>query len=156
MKIQSVFLIASLSIAMIACSGNEDEIDTQLPVIDMDFAEAFPKQCDVLERGETYEFTARFIDNFELGSYSLDIHHNFDQHTHSTEVNDCTMDPVKTPVNPWLIIEGFPIPSGQKEYLVTQVLEVPEDIDPGDYHFMIKLTDKEGWQTIRGISIKVN
>nr|WP_244939634.1 DUF4625 domain-containing protein [Arcticibacter tournemirensis] len=32
---------------------------------------------------------------------------------------------------------------------------MPADADPGDYHFMIKLTDKEGWQTIKGLSIKL-
>nr|WP_229206214.1 DUF4625 domain-containing protein [Dyadobacter fermentans] len=41
-------------------------------------------------------------------------------------------------------------------HVANQQIDVPADIDPGDYHFMIRLTDKEGWQTIRGISIKIN
>jgi len=138
-----------------SCSDNEDEIDTQPPVIDMSISDAFPTQCAVLQRGKSYDFVALFTDNFALGSYSLDIHHNFDHHTHSTEVNDCEMAPVKAPVNPWLVIEGFPLPSGEKSYRTKLKLQVPEDIDTGDYHFLIKLTDKEGWQTISGISIKV-
>jgi hypothetical protein len=32
---------------------------------------------------------------------------------------------------------------------------VPEDVDTGDYHFLIKVTDKEGWQAIRGLSIDI-
>lgn len=28
-------------------------------------------------------------------------------------------------------------------------------IDAGDYHFMIRVTDKEGWQTMKGLSLKI-
>ena len=35
-------------------------------------------------------------------------------------------------------------------------IKVPENVDSGDYHFMILLTDEEGWQTIKGLSIKIN
>jgi len=94
-------------------------------------------------------------DNMHLGSYSLDVHHNFDHHTHSTEVSDCITDPVKKPVNPFLLIKSFDIPENQKTYTATQKIEVPAGIDPGDYHFMIRLTDNERWQTIRGISNRI-
>lgn len=100
-------------------------------------------------------FRAKFTDNTALGSYSLDIHHNFDHHTHSTEVNNCTADPIKKPVNPLLYINSVTIPDGQKSYEAVQEITIPTDIDPGDYHFMIRLTDKEGWQTIKGLSIKI-
>jgi hypothetical protein len=32
---------------------------------------------------------------------------------------------------------------------------VPAGVDDGDYHFMIRLTDEEGWQSIKGISVKL-
>lgn len=94
-------------------------------------------------------------DNMELGSVSVDIHHNFDQHTHSTEVDDCGLDNKKTPVNPLLLIRSIAIPSGNKTYTVILEVDIPTDVDPGDYHFMIRATDKEGWQTIKGLSIKI-
>jgi len=144
-----------LVVGFTSCQSKEDEIDTQPPVIDMAFADAFPQQCEVLQRGETYSIVALFTDNFQLGSYSLDIHHNFDHHTHSTDVIECERQPSKIPVNPWLIIEGHEIPSGQRHYQVSLPLSVPTDVDTGDYHLMIKLTDKEGWQTIKGISISI-
>lgn len=139
-----------------ACQGNEDEVDTQAPTIDMAFDGAFPQQCEILQRGETYTIQALFADNFELGSYSIDVHHNFDHHTHSTDVTECTREPVKAPVNPWLLIEGHEIPAGQKSHHMTFPLSVPADVDTGHYHLMIKLTDKAGWQTIKGIAIKVH
>lgn len=144
------------AIVFSACQSNEDEVDTQAPTIDMAFDGAFPHQCEILQRGETYSIEVLFTDNFELGSYSLDIHHNFDHHTHSTDVTECEREPAKIPVNPWLLIEGHEIPGGQKSHRISHPLSVPADVDPGHYHLMIKLTDKAGWQTIKGISIKVN
>jgi hypothetical protein len=99
-------------------------------------------------------------DNVELGSYSLEIHHNFDQHAHSTEVEVCVMDPKKTPVNPFQTIRDFEIPAGITDYTVDQVIILPASdgegpFDPGDYHFFISLTDREGWSMQKGISIKI-
>ncbi|GGF39995.1 DUF4625 domain-containing protein [Echinicola rosea] len=135
--------------------------DDEKPVIDTEYPEiivtesSFPLQCSVLERGSTVQFNATFRDNVELGGFSVDIHHNFDHHTHSTEVNDCDVDPIKSPVEPMLFIQTYTIPSGLQEYEGTAEIDIPADIDPGDYHFMIRVTDKEGWQTIQGLSIKI-
>ncbi|SHL76196.1 DUF4625 domain-containing protein [Flavobacterium saccharophilum] len=144
----TTFILAS-------CDSDKNEIDTEYPVIDISAANAFPIQCSQVTRGQKITFRAKFTDNTQLGSYSLDIHHNFDHHTHSTEVNNCISDPIKKPVNPMLYINSVTIPTGQKNYEATQEIAIPADVDPGDYHFMIRLTDKEGWQTIKGLSIKV-
>lgn len=101
-------------------------------------------------------FRARLTDNKELGSLSIDIHHNFDHHTHSTEVESCIMDPVKAPVKPLLLLKNFPITPGLTTLDTQEEIIIPADIDAGDYHFLIRLTDKEGWQTIKGLSIKIN
>ena len=145
-----------LSIFAAGCKKDEQSIDTEYPVIDLSIANAFPQQCATVSRGQKFTFKARFTDNAELGSYSIDIHHNFDNHSHSTEVSDCSAVVVKTPVKPFVLINTFQIPTGQQTFEATNEITVPADIDPGDYHFLIKLTDKEGWQTIKGISIKIN
>lgn len=144
-------------LAMIsACKkDNNEAIDTEYPEINVTAANAFPKQCSTIKRGEKFMFRAQLSDNTQLGSVSVDIHHNFDHHTHSTEVESCSMDPKKTPVKPFLLIQAYPIPAGLKTYEVQQEITVPSDIDAGDYHFMIRVTDKEGWQTIKGLSIKI-
>jgi hypothetical protein len=149
----SLLITASFS----ACKkDNQATIDTEYPVIDVTATTAFPKQCSTVKRGEKFTFRAQLSDNSQLGSISLDIHHNFDHHTHSTEVESCNMDTKKTPVKPFLMIQSYSIPTGSKSYEVQQEITVPSDIDPGDYHFMIRLTDKEGWQTIKGLSIKIS
>lgn len=142
-------------VMLLSNCSKSSEADTEYPVIDISSAQAFPKQCSTIERGKKLSFKARFSDNLALGSYSLDIHHNFDHHSHSTEISNCEFEAVKSPVKPFLFIKDYSIPEGQTSYEATAEIEIPADADPGDYHFMIKLTDKEGWQTIKGLSIKL-
>ena len=148
-------LAAILALTVASCKKDKEEIDTTYPTINIEAANAFPKQCSVVKRGEKFIFKADFSDNVELGAVSVDIHHNFDQHSHSTEVAACNMDAKKTPVNPLKFIKDFSIPTGQKNYQISQEIEIPANIDAGDYHFLIRLTDKSGWQTIKGLSIKI-
>ena len=145
-------------IGLTACSNNE--IDEQKPVIDLSMDGAFPLNCDTLYLGETFTWKVRFSDNVELGSFSLEIHQNFDHHAHSTEVSECELGPKKDPVNPYLFIQEFEIPEGSKEYIVHLPISLPlsdgeGELDKGDYHFFISLTDREGWSAQKGISIKI-
>lgn len=152
--LKSTLFFLVLSAFFTACSSDNDAVDKEYPVI-VSNADAFPIQCSQVTRGQKFTFRASFSDNAALGSYSLDIHHNFDHHTHSTEVSDCETDPIKKPVKPMLYINSVTIPDGLKNYEAVQEITIPEDVDPGDYHFMIRLTDKEGWQTLKGLSIKI-
>ncbi|MET0574047.1 MAG: DUF4625 domain-containing protein [Pedobacter agri] len=148
--------LCALSVLLLSnCKKETEEIDTTYPEI-ISSATSFPQQCSVIKRGETFTFKTQVSDNVELGSMSIDIHHNFDHHSHSTEVNSCNMEAIKTPVKPFLLIREVSIPAGQRNYEATASVNVPADIDPGDYHFLIRVTDKAGWQTIKGISIKIN
>ena len=91
----------------------------------------------------------------ELGSFNIEIHNNFDHHTHSTSAADCPLDEKKNAVNPWVYNESFDIPAGQKEYASAVDIKIPDNIDTGDYHFMLRLTDKVGWQELKAVSIKI-
>ncbi len=134
-------------------SCEEEDVDREKPTIDLSIEDAFPVNCDTLYFGESFVFKALFSDNAELGSiraYSIDIHNNFDHHSHSNEVTECSLDPVKEPVNPWLFIENFDIPAGLDVFETNQSISIPATndkglYDVGDYHFFISLTDKEGW-----------
>lgn len=141
---------------LVACGGNDPEVDTTYPEVDMKFSEAFPAACQVLERGQTYTFKMRFTDNQELGSYSLDIHNNFNHHTHNTdETEHCDEEPIKTAVNAFTYIRDYAIPTGTREYMATATVSVPNDVDTGDYHLSIKLTDQAGWATFHRMGIKI-
>jgi hypothetical protein len=160
LKLLSIIIVLSFFLG--SCE-KEEEIDTEKPVIDLSIQNAFPVNCDTLYFGESFDFKALFSDNVELGSikaFSIDIHNNFDHHSHSTEVIECNLDPVKEPVNPYLFIESFDIPSGLSEYNPNLSITLPSGngngaYDDGDYHFFISLTDKEGWSTQKGLSIKI-
>jgi hypothetical protein len=152
-KMLGLLLVVVISIS--ACKKDKDTIDETYPTIDIGIENAFPKQCSELKRGEKFIFRANFNDNVELGAVSVDVHHNFDHHSHSTEVNECNLEAKKVAVKPFLLIKEFSIPAGLSNYQIKQEIDVPADIDPGDYHFLIRLIDKSGWQTIKGLSIKI-
>ncbi|MCD8539492.1 MAG: DUF4625 domain-containing protein [Leadbetterella sp.] len=135
------------------CGSDAPEIDDIYPTISTQGL--FPQPCTVLERGKTHTFTVTFSDNIELGSFNFDIHHNFNHHSHSTSVEECQEDPVKDPVKPFTLIRDFTIPGGLKSYTASVPVAVPADVDEGDYHFRVDVTDKTGWQTIKTMSIKI-
>ncbi len=154
-----IFIIISLIVFLNSCRDTE-ETDNQKPLISTDIQDAFPLNCDTLYFGETFNFKILFTDNIELGSFSIDIHNNFDHHSHSTEIGECNPAPVKTPVNPFLIIQDYDIPEGLKQYETNLEISIPSGnengvFDEGDYHFFISLTDKSGWSEQKGLSIKI-
>lgn len=139
---------------LLTCSKEENH-DMEKPVIDMSGSAASPSTCDIVYKGESFSFIAVFRDNKELGNYNIEIHNNFDHHTHSTEDEHCDPDEIKTPVNPFIYNKDFQIPGGLVVYEAEQTIFVPEDVDTGDYHFMIRLTDKSGWQQLKSVDIKI-
>jgi hypothetical protein len=150
-----ILALLTITIFLTVYSCTKEEIDDVKPTIDSGFDGAYPGPCDTLRKGKEAIFTIKFTDNIELGSYSIDIHNNFDQHSHSTSVESCQLNSKKKAIKPWTYIKSYQIPEGLKEFTATGNILVPADIDPGDYHFLYKLTDKSGWQTINGFSIKV-
>jgi len=149
-----------LSLLLWSCKKTDSETDTQKPVISIAFAEANPIQCDTAYFGDTLWIHLDFGDNVELGSYNIDMHHNFDHHSHSTQVQSCELAPIKNAVNPLVYISSFSIPNGLKQYRTHQAIVIPSQkngvpYDEGDYHFFVSLTDAEGWSAQLGLSIKL-
>ena len=151
--IYSIMLLCALS----ACSGSDDEEqkDMQQPVISEQGITANPIDCQQYHRGDVIPFHYIMTDDQELGAYNIEIHNNFDHHTHSTTATECPMDAQKDPKNPWVYNRDFSIPSGQRTYDARHDIQIPTDIDPGDYHFMIRLTDRAGWQQLHAVAIKI-
>ena len=150
-KIHYALLLCAL---MGACSSPSDK-DVSRPQILPQGDYASPLNCQQFERGSTLPFAYVFRDDVELGSFNMEIHNNFDHHSHSTEADECRQDPVKTPVDPWVFNRDYPIPSGKTRYEATMSIPVPEHIDTGEYHFMIRVTDTSGWQELKTISIRI-
>jgi hypothetical protein len=155
MKNQIFFILFLLLHMLLYESCSKTDKDDIYPVIDMTATGDFPKDCDTAYIGESFIFHARFSDNKELGAFSIDIHQNFDHHTHSSSITECSLDPIQTPVNPLIFIREYSIPEGSASYLAGESISIPAGVDQGDYHMMVRLTDREGWQTLKGISIKI-
>ena len=89
-----------------------------------------------------------------MGNFNLEVHSNHDHHTHSTSATECPLDEHSTPEHPWVYNQDYAIPAGLRDYVATADIPIPPDITPGDYHFMIRLTDRGGWQELRSVAIK--
>lgn len=157
MKKRSFFYRTTLCVGALslffACSS--DDRDMEKPSIDMSGANAFPSTCDVVYRGESFTLKALFTDNDALGNYNIDVHENFDNHSHSTDNVHCEHDGIKKPENPFHFNQDFGIPEGSSSFSAENTIAIPDDVDTGDYHLSIRVTDKSGWQQIKAIGIKV-
>lgn len=159
--------VALLAGSLTACGGNDDKPvvkDTTMPTITAEGITASPLNCDQYKRGQTIYFRYVLKDNVELGNYMINIHHNFDHHTHSTEKETCALDPeVKKGTaeykakekNAWNLNLERTVPAGQKMFLVKEDIPIPATIEPGDYHCVIYFLDAAGNQEHKSFSIKI-
>lgn len=144
------FLLAGL---LCACGTDDSALDNTPPTLLSEGT--FPEPCAVLERGKTHTFVVKMEDNHALGSFNLDIHHNFDQHSHGSSAETCAEDAPKQAVKPYVLIYTQKIPEGNTAYTATVPVQIPADVDAGDYHLRIDVTDQTGWQSQKRMSIKL-
>lgn len=158
MKISLKFLLPSLVplFFITACSSDDNTgIDEEKPTISVNYSDGFPQSCAELVKGQTYNFRAWVTDNVALASYSLDIHENFDHHTHDDHETPCDPEPGKKAANPMIFMENYAIENGPTSYEIIIPVTIPNDIDAGDYHCQYAVTDQTGWQSRTSIDIKI-
>ncbi len=152
---QRVYLIL-FSVFFITCSSDDDNDKDEIkPEITVNYDGGFPQSCVQLKRGETYTFKAMVTDNVALAAYSLDIHNNFDHHTHDDQGVTCEQDPKKEAVNPMIFMENYSLEEELTSYEINIEITIPNDVDTGDYHCAYSVTDKTGWQSKTSIDIKI-
>ena len=155
-NMKKYFLSLSLLCALCACSSSDENTkDMTYPVINTTDIVAIPTDCDVFKPGDVIPVSFLFTDDTELGSYNIEIHNNFDHHTHSTSSVECSMEEGKKPVKPWVFNQDYTIPAGMQSFNARHDITIPADIDTGDYHFMVRLTDRAGWQQLHAVAIKI-
>lgn len=148
----------SLLCALCACSSSDDndERDMTQPVISEQGIVAAPLECDVYSPGDVIPFNYVFTDNVELGNYNIEIHNNFDHHTHSGSAVTCELEPKKEAgAKAWVFNQDYAIPVDQRTFTARVDIPIPADVETGDYHFMIRLTDRAGWQQLKAVAVKV-
>lgn len=160
MKIlKGILLNLIIAGAFTSCSSDDETLptsgkDTEKPTISVNYANGFPQACAQLKRGETYTFKALAKDNMQLASFSIDLHHNFDHHTHDNQNVQCALDPIRDSSNPFIYMKNFTI-SGGKEYEAIVQITIPANADTGDYHCSYSVVDETGWQGRTSVDIKI-
>ncbi|WP_028911188.1 DUF4625 domain-containing protein [Prevotella sp. MA2016] len=150
--------IIILLCALSACSSSDadDARDMNQPIISEEGIIANPVECQQYHPGDVIPVQYVFTDDVELGQYNIEIHNNFDHHTHSGSAVDCELDMKKEAGDKaWIFNQDFTIPAGQRTYTTHIDIPIPSDAETGDYHFMIRLTDRAGWQQLKAIAIKI-
>jgi hypothetical protein len=160
-------LLTVFTVSFIACSKDDDK-DMTPPVISDEGIVANPINCQQYHPGDIIYFHYVMTDNEELGNYNIEIHNNFNHHSHSTEADDhdhemdeCDDDDEHehehehSEGKAWVYNQDFTIPAGLRQYDARVDIQIPADIEPGDYHFMIRLTDAAGWQQLHAVAVKI-
>ncbi|MDR1592940.1 MAG: DUF4625 domain-containing protein [Prevotellaceae bacterium] len=142
-KFSTICLTAIFFLAFTSC---KEDSDTTKPVIEL----VEPEEDDVLLIGSEngVHFDAEFSDNEMLASYKVEIHQNFDNHTHAVTRGDAeTVDFVfeKT----WTI-------TGKNASVHHHEIIIPENATPGHYHLMVYCTDAAGNESHIAVDIELS
>lgn len=138
-KLNSILTLIVAAVFLTSCSSDDDAApDTQKPTISI----IEPHNDEEIAPGGELHFEALFTDNVELASYKIEIHDDFDDHTHSQLKGSHDL-------NPWSFEQVFQIPAGQTSFEAVQHIDIPtmingELISEGIYHLGVYVTDTSG------------
>lgn len=133
MRKYALCLMASALLGLVACKKEKkEELDNQKPSITI----VKPASGSTAKGGENLQIEIRFSDNMNLSQYKLEVHPNFDGHSHGKTEGEM--------VSPWewdtiVNVSG-------KEHTAKFSIRVPSDVKAGNYHFMAMCTDAAGYE----------
>lgn len=144
----SIIGILFFSFLFVSCS-KEDEGDTIKPVIDL----LEPEEGAILRIGSSHgvHFEMNLHDNEAIASYKINIHNNFDGHSH-TRASEAGI------TKPFTFERTYTDKAGQKDaYVHNHDIKIPADATPGNYHLMVYCLDQSGNETyvVRNIVLSV-
>jgi len=118
--------------------GDGDLVDVEPPTIEV----IQPESHGYMNAGGYVNFEGIFKDDLELGSYSIDIHDNFDGHGHG-RIAIPSDDPA---LIKWYSKNNYTIPEGMIIFNAQHDddIEIPANIMAGPHHFIVQAVDKVG------------
>ncbi len=165
---KTMWAMACMFIMSVISCGSDDEgnKDMTKPVISDSGITASPINCDVYHPGDVICFRYLLEDDQELGNFTINIHSNFDHHSHGTEADEHEGEECEDhhegeeehsdeSGTAWTFTQDYNIPAGLKSYLTNVDITVPEDVRHGDYHLMVNVTDKATWNQFKIIAIRI-
>lgn len=135
----SIAALASLFI-LSACSES-DAADTTKPVINL----IEPADNDTLRIGADVHLEMELSDDVMLGSYKIEIHNNFNDHTHGTKTVAEEM--------PFAFNRSWDLTGKRNATIHHHEIVIPENAQPGKYHLMVYCTDEAGNESYAARSI---
>ncbi|WP_294476455.1 DUF4625 domain-containing protein [uncultured Bacteroides sp.] len=132
-----ICLLAISSFVFISCDKDEDS-DTTKPVILLNE----PEEGQALQIGNTHgvHFEMDLSDDVMLKSYKIEIHSNFDHHTHSR--SNAASDAKETV--DFSFNKAYDVPGQKTAHIHHHDIKIPANATPGDYHLMVYCTDAAG------------
>ncbi|WP_081912609.1 DUF4625 domain-containing protein [Salegentibacter sp. Hel_I_6] len=141
MKTRLVYLFSITATLLFASCSDDDNnmLDTEAPEISI----MEPHDEEEVAPGGEIHFDAIFTDNVELASYKIEVHNDFDGHTHASSKQ------AESENNPWSYDEVFEIEPGNTSFEAHHHIPVPAEINgaaisEGHYHFGVFVTDAAG------------
>lgn len=131
----SIIVLSVISVFIFfSCDKDGLAGDTTKPVIQL----YEPAEGQVLKIGEDVHFEMDLSDDVMLKSYKIDIHNNFDHHSHggtkATEKDRVAFS----------FSRSYDISGQKNKYVHHHDIVIPDDAMPGDYHLMVYCTDAAG------------
>ena len=102
-----------------------------VPVVSLSLCNATFNNVIKPSTGSNLVLKLRFNSSEPLSQYKIDVHNNFDCHTHA-----------RMEASPWRLLKIVTL-SGT-DMSVTETIKVPNDASAGNYHFMINCIDAKG------------
>lgn len=106
-----------------------------------------PVEGQEMQPGDNFEMVIDLSDDMNLRQCIVEIHHNFDTHTH------------KQSEEPWYYHRSFEL-MGIKSTTIKDTIQIPETIgaEPlkkGNYHFYVTVEDLEGIVSVKSENIVI-
>ena len=138
MKKFIVYSIISLALvsSFVACDKDDDDVDTTKPVIELDE----PEDGDELLIGAAVHFECDFSDDKMLGSYMVEIHNNFDGHSHKAAATRAE--------EPFFFKKSYDLSGQRNAHIHHHDIVIPENAAEGNYHLVVYCTDTAGNQSL--------
>ncbi|ASB47775.1 DUF4625 domain-containing protein [Alkalitalea saponilacus] len=150
-----LIFVSLISILFVSACVKDSDTEAEAPKVEI----LLPFPCDTIYYGEDFIFRLKLTDKNELGNLSMDIHNNFNHHSHGDNIT-CQMDDRKEAIHPFSKAWIHSLPN-QREYTFEKVLNFPvknqddKVHDHGDYHFHIYVTNEDGYQVFTTLDVKI-
>lgn len=153
---KAMFFILSLALVSFSFQSCGSDDDDDRPTI----SNLEPTEGEKLQIGKAVHFEADIASNNGLKSYKIDIHNNFDGHSHTKSISADTDSVAYSFTKTWTTdkTDGESLFGKKNTTLHHHEIVIPTTIDgkpvkTGKYHFVLYVVDQDGYETLQARNI---